>query len=218
MPTGPENFEPSDDDDSGNSVIEGMQKLTIEAPAFRYHGKSSGLTFIRSALEMKMKNVPQSAGKSESVFRHTLVCLTLVFAERAQLLRGPQWPDFSATEDDLPVFSDFPPTELLDYLVDLYFRNVNDHFQLLHEPSFKASISNGLHRSHGGLGATVLLVCANGSRYAPDPAALLDDSYPPSRSSGWQWYQAVKNVWKLPLAPAKLHDLQVYAVRDTTIH
>ena len=34
-------------------LAEGMQKLSMNSPPLRYHGKSSGLVFIRSALAWK---------------------------------------------------------------------------------------------------------------------------------------------------------------------
>ena len=54
----------ADDDDDPNSdseegqepdedLSEGMRKLSINSPPLRYHGKSSGLVFLRSALALK---------------------------------------------------------------------------------------------------------------------------------------------------------------------
>ena len=118
-------------------------------------------------------------------------------------------------KDDFPVFAErvFPPRDLLDTLVDLYFRRMNSHLPLLHEPTFKNAIRAGKHLRDGGFGATVLLVCAIGSRFTRDPRVLLPDSDHPY-SAGWKWFRAVEKVRRLSFAPAGLHDLQVYAVRD----
>ena len=116
-------------------------------------------------------------------------------------------------QEDLPVFdgSRFPPEDLMNTLVNLYFRHMNDHLPLLHEPTFKKGIQARRHLWDGGFGATVLLVCANGSRFTRDPRVLLEgeNDY---RSAGWKWYQLVDASQKLPLAPARLHDLQIYVV------
>ena len=116
-------------------------------------------------------------------------------------------------EDDFPVFDErsFPPPELMDVLVDLYFRHLNIHHPLLHEPTFRKSIEAGRHLREGGFGATVLLVCANGSRFTRDPRVLLDGPHR-TLSAGWKWFLLVDKARRLSFAPAKLHDLQVYVV------
>ena len=121
-------------------------------------------------------------------------------------------------EDDFPVFeeSSFPPADLLDALVDLYFRRMNTHFPLLHEPTFKAAVKASQHLCDGGFGATVLLVCAIGARSTHDPRVLLSDSGHP-HTAGWEWFGRVKRARRLSFAPAKLHDLQVYAVRGPSL-
>ena len=115
-------------------------------------------------------------------------------------------------EDSMPVFTDFPPDDLLDALVDIYFRNVNDHLPLLHEPTFKKALEDGLHESNGDFGATVLLVCANGARYSADSRVLFGESED-RQSAGWKWFHQVQTARKLLFAPARLYDLQVYVVR-----
>ncbi len=124
-----------------------------------------------------------------------------------------QWLEH-AFEHESPTLTSFPPDDLLDTLVSLYFRYMNDTLPLLHEPTFRNGVNNGLHLRHGGFGATVLLVCANGSRYTDDRRVLVDGSEN-WESAGWKWYLAVKDTRKLPLAPAQLYDLQIYAVRTT---
>ena len=112
--------------------------------------------------------------------------------------------------------SAFPPPDLLDTLVDLYFCHMNTHFPLLHEPTFKAAVKAGQHLRNGGFGATVLLVCAIGARSTRDPRVLLPDSGHP-HTAGWEWFGRVERARRLSFAPAKLHDLQVYAVRDSSV-
>ena len=121
-------------------------------------------------------------------------------------------------ENDFPVFaeSSFPPSDLLSALVDLYFSCMNSQFPLLHEPTFKRAIEAGRHLRNGGIGATVLLVCAIGSRFTRDPRVLLPDSDHP-HSAGWKWFRDVEKAKRMSFAPAKLHDLQVYAVRGPAV-
>ena len=121
-------------------------------------------------------------------------------------------------EDEFPLLEEqcFPPRDLLDELVNLYFVNMNIHCPLLHEPTFKAAVKAGQHLRDGGFGATVLLVCAIGARSTRDPRVLLPDSGHP-HTAGWEWFGRVERARRLSFAPAKLHDLQVYAVRDSSV-
>ena len=117
-------------------------------------------------------------------------------------------------QGDFPVLeeSSFPPRDLLGVLVDLYFCHMNCYFPLLHEPTFKKSIEAGEHVLDGRFGVTVLLVCAIGSRFTRDPRVLLDGS-DHHHSAGWKWFLHVERVRRMSYAPAKIHDLQIYAVR-----
>ncbi|KAF7309737.1 Zn(2)-C6 fungal-type domain-containing protein [Mycena indigotica] len=63
----------------------------------------------------------------------------------------------------------FPPMALMNELVTLYFTHINTYLPLLHRPTFERGIREGLFLRHDGFAATVLLVCANASRWHPDP-------------------------------------------------
>ncbi|PIL25404.1 transcription factor [Ganoderma sinense ZZ0214-1] len=165
----------SDEEDVefSEELTDGMQQLSIGSQPSRYHGKSSGLVFMRSAIALKDEHAGPSRPEPQTDESHP-------------------WLD-AFVEDDFPLLDEhnFPAQDLLNALVDLYFRHINCHLPLLHEPTFKSAIEAGEHLRNGGFGATVLLVCANGSRFArADP------------------YKARR----LSFAPAKLHDLQVYVL------
>lgn len=115
--------------------------------------------------------------------------------------------------DEIPPHKDFPPPDLLDKLVGLYFQYMNCYMPLLHRPTFEQAIKEGLHLHDEGFGSTVLLVCANGARFTDDPRVLLE-GYDTTQSSGWKWFQQVQMVRKSLLAPPRLYDLQIYAVRQ----
>lgn len=112
----------------------------------------------------------------------------------------------------MPPFPDFPPDDLRDSLVDLYFRTLNDDTPLLHEPTFKEAVASGLHLQDGRFGATVLLVCANGARFSSDPRVSAE-MHVEGQSRGWKWFKTVQTGRKLLLVPAHLYDLQIYVVR-----
>ncbi|PIL25452.1 transcription factor [Ganoderma sinense ZZ0214-1] len=188
---------PSEDEEAelDEELTETMQKLSMHPQPFRYYGKSSGLVFVRSALALK--NVRTGSGLG-----HFLS------------MDGQQPWLKTFVEDDFPVFeaSVFPPRDLLHALVELYFRHMSYLFPLLHEPTFMQAVKAGLHLRNGGFGATVLLVCAIGSRFTHDPRVLLPESNEHPYSAGWKWFSAVEKARRLSFAPAGLHDLQVYAL------
>ncbi|PIL25379.1 transcription factor [Ganoderma sinense ZZ0214-1] len=170
-------------------LAEGMKKLSMHSPPLRYHGKSSGLVFIRSAMAMKNENVAAPPPPKRD---------------------GPQPWLKAFVEDDFPLIesSSFPPRDLLDTLVDLYFAQMNCCLPLLHEPTFKKSLAAGEHLRNGGFGATVLLVCAIGARFTRDPRVLFDGS-DDHRSAGWRWFLPVERVRRMSFVPAKIYDLQI---------
>ena len=115
----------------------------------------------------------------------------------------------------MPIFQEYPPSDLLYALIDLYFRQVNDYTPLLHEFIFKKAVNSGLHLRDGEFGATVLLVCANGARFSSDTRVLLEGQ--DYHSAGWKWFMQVEEARRSLFSPAKLYDLQVYVVRLTIL-
>ena len=59
-------------------LAEGMQKLSMNSPPLRYHGKSSGLVFIRSAMALKNEYVgAQPPPKGDGP--HPVSCTSLIW-------------------------------------------------------------------------------------------------------------------------------------------
>lgn len=96
-------------------------------------------------------------------------------------------------------------------LIDLYFDNLNLYFPLLHRPTFERSVAECLHHTNESFAATLLLVCAVGSRYSDDPRVLLDDEAS-LHSCGWKYFDQVHVVRKSLLTPPSIYDLQFYCV------
>jgi len=105
----------------------------------------------------------------------------------------------------------FPEDDLLIQLVDLYFTHVNLHQPLLHRPTFEKSIADKLHLTNKGFAVTLLVVCANGSRYSEDPRVFLD-GMGSHHSRGWKWFDQVQMVRKSLLASPSIYDMQFYCV------
>lgn len=113
---------------------------------------------------------------------------------------------------------EFPPPDLIDALIPLFFFHNNLYWPILHRPTFEQHYRERLHETETGFASILLLVCAIASRCSDDPRVLRpetpDGSLPPSRhSAGWKYFDQVKIQRKSLISPATLFDLQQYAVR-----
>jgi hypothetical protein len=124
----------------------------------------------------------------------------------------PQWEQKCILEAPNPAIRqyEFPDADLLNTLVDSYFRDVNTVSPLLHRPTFDRSVRDGLHFQDDGFARVLLAVCAVASRFVDDPRVLLDDYASPSE--GWKYFNQVEISTKPLLAAPSLYDIQVYCV------
>ncbi|KAM5544334.1 hypothetical protein V8D89_001994 [Ganoderma adspersum] len=118
-------------------------------------------------------------------------------------------------EDEFPLIepSSFPRRDPMDELIYLYFAQMNAYCPPLHEPTFRKAIATREHLRNGGLGATVLFVCAIALRFTRDPRVLLNCS-DHHHSAGWKWFLLMNRLRKTWFAPAKICDLQICVVLD----
>ncbi|KAI1786446.1 fungal-specific transcription factor domain-containing protein [Ganoderma leucocontextum] len=208
-----EDLDPSDDEIvAQRNIVQSLRKMSMNPSSMRYHGKSSSLLFIQTAMDLKQEyaglELPQTVDLQET---H---CTLL--KKRHQYWSLHPWLTSNVQDEHQP-HKDFPPPDLLATLIDLYFENMNDYMPLLHRPTFAQGVKEGLHLHDEGFGSTVLLVCANGARFTDDPRVLLDDN-PIPQSAGWRWFQQVQMVRKSLLAPPRLYDLQIYALTAGFLH
>ncbi|EPQ52682.1 hypothetical protein GLOTRDRAFT_79806, partial [Gloeophyllum trabeum ATCC 11539] len=105
---------------------------------------------------------------------------------------------------------EFPPSDLIGPLVDLYLANVNIFVPLFHEPTLKQEVASGLHLRDPSFASVLLLICACGSRWADDPRVLMGGS-DSLQSAGWRWYNQVK-MYQTPVGPLNLYEVQLYAL------
>ncbi|KAI9070185.1 hypothetical protein FKP32DRAFT_1543831, partial [Trametes sanguinea] len=201
-----DDLDPSDDEIiAQRNIVQKLRKLSVNPSQMRYHGKSSSLLFIQTAMDLKHEYAATHLPSTVDPDAHNF------------LLRRHQqgWslhPWLTTTvHDEIPPHKDFPPPDLMEKLVELYFQEMNCYIPLLHRPTFEQGIKDGVHLHDEGFGSTVLLVCANGARFTDDPRVLLD-GHNETQSAGWKWFQQVQMVRKSLLAPPRLYDLQIYAV------
>ncbi|KAJ7650987.1 fungal-specific transcription factor domain-containing protein [Roridomyces roridus] len=101
----------------------------------------------------------------------------------------------------------YPPRDLLNQLVELYFTKVHPTFPILHSNSFRKDITDGLHLTDTKFGAVVLAVLALASRHCDDPRVMVNGA---TLSSGWPFVAQVRILPDL-LEPV-VYDAQFYSL------
>uniref|UniRef100_A0A0W0F023 Xylanolytic transcriptional activator regulatory domain-containing protein n=1 Tax=Moniliophthora roreri TaxID=221103 RepID=A0A0W0F023_MONRR len=193
------NDEVKDEEDELLALSDSIRRLIISPDYSRFYGKSSGIMLIQTANDLKEEYTKEARN----------------FGPFLPSLRRPgfwQPQPWEHSVCQIPRYRyDFPAEDLMNDLVDLYFKNINIFIPLLHRPTFERDVAMKLHLKNDMFGAILLLVCANGSRYSDDPRVLLDgvDSW---TSCGWKWFDQVHLVQNSLLSPGSLYDLQFYSL------
>ncbi|KAK7063596.1 fungal-trans domain-containing protein [Favolaschia claudopus] len=191
VPHPPDDTEDSDSDDGllvDSSLPKSLQQITRDISFNRFYGRSSSIHFIRDFLVAKI----EATGDSN-------------------LIR--QRPEFWNLRDwDVPmeifVPQIFPPPQLLNSLVDLYFTEINILIYVLHENTFRRSLAAGLHLHDQKFGALVLSVCALGAKFSDDPRVFMEHSEF-EHTAGLKWFRQVRPVPRSLYVSPTLYELQV---------
>ncbi|KAA1476286.1 hypothetical protein DENSPDRAFT_806972 [Dentipellis sp. KUC8613] len=195
----PDELDPSDDEYTQDLLLqERIRSIQIDPMHKRFVGKSSGVRLVRTAMDLKS----QYSGADRKVDARNMV-------RRQQFWRLNPW-ERNIAHEEKKHFT-FPEPDLLESLIDLYFKHINVLMPLLHRPTFNAAVAEGLHHRDENFAGVLLLVCACGSRYSDDERVLLDgtDSW---HSAGWAWFSQVHMVRKALLSAPCLYDLQMYSL------
>ncbi|KAA1476287.1 hypothetical protein DENSPDRAFT_853569 [Dentipellis sp. KUC8613] len=189
-------LDPSDDEDTPDLLLqERIRSLQIDPMHKRFVGKLSGYGFVRTAMDLK------SQYANKKVDAHNMV-------RRPQFWRLNSW-ERNIVHVERRHFT-FPEPDLLQSLVDLYFKHINLLIPLLHRPTFDAAVAGGLHRRDESFAGVLLLVCACASRYSDDERVILEGTNS-WHSAGWAWFSQVQVIRKPLLSAPCLYDLQAYS-------
>lgn len=195
--------DPTDNGPFGNfsiaSISNTMSNLSLGTGG-HFFGRSSVFMHIQSALDRKFEYL---ASKSDGEVVPSIEELFPHF--RPEYWQPNPWELRHQPKRSLAEL-EFPPDDLLENLVNIYFLSNNCHFPLLHRPSFEQRYRAGLHRIEQPFAEVVLLVCAVASRCCDDPRVLLDPSVP--HSAGWKYYEQVNVLDRNLVLPPSLLDLQ----------
>jgi Fungal specific transcription factor domain len=218
----------SDDEYATISVTDELRRLSVERGNTRFFGKSSGVVLIQTAMDMKKEFTATNRGEDSL---EAPAPSGLLNARRPEFWHFEPVRSFQVGRNNIysflqwiiPKFEDpepnyqFPPSDLLVLLVDLYFANMNSFLPLLHRLTFEKSLREGLHHRDDGFGAVVLLVSAVGCRFSDDPRVILEGTNS-THSAGWAWFHQVQMVRRSLFSPPSLYDLQVYCVSALSMH
>ncbi|KAF9265364.1 hypothetical protein L218DRAFT_169470 [Marasmius fiardii PR-910] len=171
-----------------------MQKLSLPTMG-RFFGASSAFSLIHSVDGVRKEVTGDDIDELQSF-------------KRSQFWQVPPW-ELETAKRERPSYT-FPEHSLMVPLISLYFQRVNVLFPVLHAPTFKRNVVQGLHLVNPYFGAVVLVVCALGSRYSDDKRVL---SFPDeSLSAGWKWFEQVPLLRRSQFDPPTLYELQYYAL------
>ncbi|KAJ7083927.1 fungal-specific transcription factor domain-containing protein [Mycena crocata] len=136
----------------------------------RFVGQSSSVSFAKAAMKQLQGNPEHTVG-----------------VRRPEFWTPQPWKKLNLA----PPQHSFPEDDLLNSLVKIYFDQINPLIGILHSPSFRQSLTDGLHLRDSAFGAVVLAVCSLASRYSDDPRVFLDEANS-EHSCGWKWFQQVR--------------------------
>ncbi|KAJ7578554.1 fungal-specific transcription factor domain-containing protein [Mycena floridula] len=193
----PETFEMEDNTDA--VLADYMNLMTMSTSRDRFYGKSSSVVLLKTASAVIAK-----AG----------------FSSRPITKRAEMWQlyPWQTMEESRPEFLIFPDEDLMQSLIDLYFAQWNLFLPVLHRPSFEKSLSEGLHHRNYYFGATVLVVCALGSKFSDDSRVFLDGIT--EQSCGWIFFNQVQQSLQSSslVSPPSLYELQYYCLTVMFLH
>ncbi|KIK97752.1 hypothetical protein PAXRUDRAFT_135686 [Paxillus rubicundulus Ve08.2h10] len=216
----------SDNEEIGElSLSRGMKRLTIRGlePAqdnsslpdsqVRFHGKSSCFKLIETTRKLRNDHIHRVTGGDE---RSRSSCdnaspVNIAALRRPEFWTTPWWElAFEGSQDRLESISvsssdKFPPQDLADSLIKLYFEHVNPQFPLFHRPTFERQWKEGLQHKDPWFGCLCLALFAVTSRWSDDPRVLDDGEYVVPEAerpneehkwqrAGWRYFNAAVDV------------------------
>ncbi|KAJ7763336.1 fungal-specific transcription factor domain-containing protein [Mycena metata] len=211
---------PTGDDLDHMDLARNLEKLSLGRPTARaFFGKGSGATMVTAVLGIKA-DVERSEARSRGhTPEHSLGNAA------ASVWDGSNWTSrrmrfwtFKPWQRTVPRGHAFtlPPAAMINHLTELYFTHQNVYVPLLHRPTFERSLADGLHFRDYDFAATVILVCAIASRWSTDPEVfhLGADTTAGGGglTSGWRWFNQVRDNRTEMSGPASLYDLQYYCL------
>lgn len=209
-----------DAESSGNSIDGSMlyndigetaqlaARLTDE-PSTHYIGESSGSFFTRGHCAIRLRlsfhtalkflGILERIGKDCDANRVTKLRTSVPWSNESWFKSLFQYDNHRSQG------AEYPGDDLVHLLIDLFFRHVNPVFPVIHEPTFRARISEYLHLRDERFGYLLLSVLTVASLYSTDERAF--EEVDGIKIPGHRFFSQIKD-WDKKLAPAVLTGLQ----------
>ncbi|KAL1695459.1 fungal-specific transcription factor domain-containing protein, partial [Schizophyllum commune] len=188
----------NDDDSVEARLASKFQKMRLRPDENRFYGKSSNVMLVKAALDAKHQyNVKNGIQPKVWDFKRPDY-----WEPRPWQTRPPDPPR--------PMFK-FPPEDLLEQLIEVYFTRINVFQPLLHRPTFQRYIDEGTHFRDRDFAHVLLLVCAVASRYSDDPRVLVDGTND-LHSAGWKYISQVNFIRPTMTDKPSLFEVQAYSL------
>ncbi|CAK5270290.1 unnamed protein product [Mycena citricolor] len=173
-------------------LISQFRQFSLKLPRFQlYFGPSSTFAFARNAMLVKEKllgNAAQPESPSLMV-----------------LWNFHSW-EHEAYFHHQPCYV-YPPPDLIDNLVKIYWTYIHPTFPMLHRPTFEAHVADGLYLSDDKFGALLLSVLALSAQYSSDPRVM--DNCHAEVTVGWNYIAQIQVDQSFS---ATLFEVQSYAL------
>ncbi|KAI4523470.1 hypothetical protein K525DRAFT_267940 [Schizophyllum commune Loenen D] len=188
----------NDDDSIEARLASKFQKMRLRPDENRFYGKSSNVMLVKAALDAKHQyNVKNGIQPKVWDFKRPDY-----WEPRPWQTRPPDPPR--------PMFK-FPPEDLMEQLIEVYFTRINVFQPLLHRPTFQRYIDEGTHFRDRDFAHVLLLVCAVASRYSDDPRVLVDGTND-LHSAGWKYISQVNFIRPTMTDKPSLFEVQAYSL------
>ncbi|KIK55570.1 hypothetical protein GYMLUDRAFT_175457 [Collybiopsis luxurians FD-317 M1] len=188
--------------DLDEAMADRLHGLSFSHYQGRHFGQSSHFMLLQSALDARDD---LNGGQTEKIS---------VDSKRSEFWDLKPW---HAGLEYEPIPYEYPPDDLLESLVALYWEHFHDFYPLLHKPTFKESLAAKLHLYDRTFGSTVLAVCALASRHSDDPRVLYHNTTS-KHSAGWKYFNQIEFVPKSFVDSPTVYSLQVYPLAVTFMH
>ncbi|OCH92284.1 hypothetical protein OBBRIDRAFT_791396 [Obba rivulosa] len=220
----------------GLEPAEGPPDEHIPGTQYRFHGKSSSSKLVTTTREFKQQHMAELAkdfGDLRGPYSPN------EFATRRMFFWKPpaweiKWEGANNLSSLLPYLSArFPPLDLAEILIDVYFKHSNNIFPLLHRPTFERHWREGLHTRDSWFASVCMSIFGIASRWCDDPRVLPtklaegEDAEGNAPSEvGWKYIDAAMEVHRRcrsVIIPATLFEVQTFSLigmylRGTVAH
>lgn len=222
-----------------------MKKLTLrgidsnpDIPAHqnpRFHGNCSPVGLVEATRQFKLMHLLETKKNSRlptapqpDMSGSPIGGLTL----RHEIWSTPKWEHhlehhgLESTDLISSALAEFPPTDLADDLINLYFRYTNSIFSVLHHATFARQWREKLHHKNIWFATLCLFLFGAASRWTDDPRVIKEGAKTTLSDHDWRYpglgyfekaveiYRAVQSTFY----PASLLEIQSLTLMALYLH